>query len=359
MSLRVIQWATGGVGALALHAILGRRDFELAGVLVNSAEKEGRDAGELAGLAPVGVKATRDTNAILAGDADCVCYAANGETRLAACVDEIARILASGKNVVTTSLPQLVHPAGLDARLRARLEEACRAGGTTAFASGIEPGFAGDLLPSVLCTMSEQIESIRTQELFTYTDYPVAATMFEVFGFGKPLGHKPILTLPGVQRAAWGPALELVAAALGVKVEAFRETYEAAPTPRPLEVAAGVIEAGTVGAVRFETIGVVNGRDAIVIEHVNRMALDLAPHWPSASRDGVYRVIVKGRPSLSCELSVGSPADFSVQGMIATAMRVVNAIPAVCAAPPGLVSALDLPLTLPRGVFDLAPGARA
>jgi hypothetical protein len=352
MPLRVIQWATGGVGALALHAILGRRDFALAGVLVTSPEKDGRDAGELAGLAPAGVRATRDVEAILTTDADCVCYAAHGETRLRACVDDLARILASGKNVVTTSLPQLVHPASFDPALRARLEEACRTGGTSAFATGIEPGFAGDLLPSVLCTMSEQVESIRTQELFSWSAYPVASTVFEVFGFGKPVGHKPLLTLPGVQRASWGPAVELVASALGVEVEAFRETYEVYPTPRRLEVAAGAIEAGTVGAIRFETIGVVNGRDAIVIEHVNRMAPDLAPHWPSASRDGVYRVRVEGRPRLACELALGSPEDFSAHGMIATAMRAVNAIPAVCAAPPGLVSSLDLPLTLPRGAFD-------
>jgi hypothetical protein len=116
-------------------------------------------------------------------------------------------------------------------------------------------------------------------------------------------------------------------------------------------VAAGTIEAGTIGAVRFSTIGVIGGRDVIAIEHVNRMALDLAPHWPSAAHDGTYRLEIDGEPSIACDFRVGwRPGDdHSEHGMLATAMRVVNAIPAVCEAPPGLVSALDLGLTLPRG----------
>jgi hypothetical protein len=100
--------------------------------------------------------------------------------------------------------------------------------------------------------------------------------------------------------------------------------------------------------VRFETIGVVNGRDAIVIEHVNRMARDLAPEWPNASRDGVYRIIIEGTPEITCELGVGNPATAGDDGIHATAMRIVNAIPYVCDAPAGLVSSLDLPLTTPR-----------
>jgi hypothetical protein len=107
-----------------------------------------------------------------------------------------------------------------------------------------------------------------------------------------------------------------------------------------------------VGAVRFETIGVVGGRDAIAIEHVNRMAPELAPEWPRAARDGTYRILFAGEPDLRCELELGGPEDFSAQGMIATTMRVVNAIPYVCEAPPGLVTSADLPPTWPRHAFE-------
>jgi hypothetical protein len=143
----------------------------------------------------------------------------------------------------------------------------------------------------------------------------------------------------------------MVADRLGATLSGIRETYEKRITERRLEVAAGVIEASTVGAVRFETIGVVDGRDAIVIEHVNRMAPELAPDWPTAARDGTYRIAFDGEPSLACELALGAPADFSAQGMLATALRVVNAIPYVCEAPAGLLSSADLPPTLPRHAF--------
>jgi hypothetical protein len=349
--LRVVQWSTGGVGAIALRAIAERPDLELSGVWVHSPAKAGRNAGELAGTRKLGVAATNDADALLALAPDCICYTAAGEARPAECVDDLCRMLAAGANVVTTSLPGLVHPAGFDARHAARLAEACREGGATLYASGIEPGFAGDQLVLTLATLVHKIRSVRTQEIFGYADYPVAFTMFEVFGFGKPPGHRCIMELPGVQASSWGPPVRMVADRLGAKLDGVRESYEKRVTERRLEVAAGVIEPGTVGAVRFETIGVVGGRDAIVIEHVNRMAPDLAPDWPSAARDGTYRIAFDGEPSLACELTLGSPRDFSAQGMIATALRVVNAIPYVCEAKPGLVSSAELPPTLPRGAF--------
>jgi hypothetical protein len=281
-----------------------------------------------------------------------VSYTATGESRVQGCIDDYCRILESGSNVVSTSVPGLLHPSAFDAQVTGRIEAACRRGGTSLYVSGIEPGFAADHLVLLLTTMSSRIDSIRTQELFSYTDYPVAFTMFEVFGFGKPLDHRCIMELPGVQVSAWGPPVRLVADRLGLELDEIRETYQKAPAPRRLEVAAGVIEEGTVGAVRFETIGVSQGRAAVVIEHVNRMAPDIAPEWPSAERDGSYRIEIEGDPDLQCELSVGQPEDFSDQGMVATTMRIVNAIPYVCAAPPGIVGAADLPLTLPCAAFD-------
>ncbi len=352
---RVVQWATGGAGSLALRALVERPEFELVGVLVHAEKKQGLDAGELAGLERrTGIRATRDAEALLALEPDCVSYMAHGETRARACLDDFCQILDSGANVVTTSVPGLVYAPGTDARSRERLERACQAGGSSLFCSGIEPGFAGDLLPLTLATLSQEIESIRTQELFSYADYPVATTLFEVFGFGKPLGFKPPLAQPGVIRSAWGPPIQMLAAGLGVELDAIRETFEVAPAERDLEVVAGRIEAGTIGALRFEAIGVVGGRDRIAIEHVNRMHASVAPEWPRAARDGVYRVQIEGRPRLCCELAVGNPEDFSLQGMLATAMRAVNAIPYVCEAAPGLVSALDLPLTAPQGALQRA-----
>ena len=353
-SYRVVQWSTGGVGSLAVAAISSRPDLDLVGVWVHSPDKAGRDAGDLAGIGAVGLRATSQADELLALAPDCICYAASGESRPTEAIDDFCRILAAGINVVTTSVPGLLYPSGFDATQVARVEEACRRGESSLYASGIEPGFAGDQLVLTLATMSKRIRSIRTQEIFGYEHYPVAFTMFEVFGFGKPLDHRCLMELPGVQTSAWGPAVQFVADQLGLALSDIRETYEKRATNRTLDVAAGTIDAGTVGAVRFETIGVVDGRDAITIEHINRMAPDLAPDWPTAERDGTYRIMLDGEPTLSCELRLGTAASFSLDGMLATTMRVVNAIPFVCDAAPGIVTSTSLPLTLPRHAFDIA-----
>jgi hypothetical protein len=350
-SYRVVQWSTGGVGALAIAAIAGRADLELAGVWVHDPAKVGLDAGELAGVAPLGVTATSDTDELFALAPDCVCYTASGESRPTEAVDDFCRMLGAGMNVVTTSVPGLLYPAGFDAEAVTRIEAACHRGRASLYVSGIEPGFAGDHLVLTLATMSNRIRTVRTQEIFGYEHYPVAFTMFEVFGFGKPIDHQCLMELPGVQTSAWGPPVQMVADQLNVELDEIREIYEKRITDRSLEVAAGTIAEGTVGAVRFETIGVVDGRDAIVIEHINRMDPDLAPDWPTATRDGTYRIVIDGEPSLTCELTLGT-TDTSHDGMVATTMRVVNAIPYVCDAPPGIVTSTELPLTLPRHAFD-------
>jgi hypothetical protein len=302
------------------------------------------------------VEASSDRKALLALRPDCICYTATGESRPRECIDDLCEMLSLGINVVTTSIPGLVHPQAFDPQEVERLDRACHEGGASLYASGIEPGFAGDELVLTLSTISHRIESVRTQEIFSYADYPVAFTMFEVFGFGKAPDHRCIMEMPGIQVMSWGPPVRMVADHLGAELDGIRETYEKRTTDRRIEVAAGVIEAGTVAAVRFETIGVVNGRDAIVIEHINRVAPDVAPDWPTATGAGSYRIVFEGSPSFSCDLSLGTPDDFTEQGMIATTMRVVNAIPYVCQAPPGLVSSADLPRLLPRRAFDRSSG---
>ena len=348
---RLVVWGTGWVGSIAIRVAHDRPDLDLVGVWVHSPDKVGVDAGTLAGIGEIGLPATGDADALVALAPDCVIYAASGPELDAVALPDYERMLAAGVNVVTVTSAGLVYPAGYDAAAAERLQQAAEAGGATLYASGMEPGFAADQLPLTMLTMCDRVRSVRTLEIFLYDAYPVEFMMREVFGFGKGLDHQPIMAMPGVQTGTWGPPVRMVADALGVELDEIRETYERVLTPRRLEVACGVIDEGTVGAVRFETIGVVDGRDAIVIEHVNRMAADLAPEWPTAERDGTYRVLVDGDPSLSCDMVLGRPGSASEEGMVGTTMRIVNAVPYVCDAAPGLVSSMDLPLTLPRHAF--------
>lgn len=105
---------------------------------------------------------------------------------------------------------------------------------------------------------------------------------------------------------------------------------------------------------RAETTGVVDGHPVITIEHINRMAPDLAPEWASAP-NGTYRLIIDGQPHIRCDLNLGTedtPESANANAMEATAMRVVNAIPYVVDATPGIATSLDLPITAPRNALD-------
>ena len=349
MTYRVVQWSTGNVGVQALHGILSHPDLQLVGLWVHSASKAGKDAGELCGLRPVGVAATNDPEAILALDADCVCYTATGDLRPWEAIEDISRILASGKNVVSSSLVQLLHPKTSDPAMVGQLEEACAAGGSTLFTSGIDPGFANDVLPILLTGVCERIDSVRVKEILNYATYSQPEVLFETMGFGKPLEETPLLLFPGALTYAWSGPIQMIAEALDVKVDEIVENYQKASLDHDVDIELGRIKAGTMAALRFEVAGVVGGRKAIVIEHVTRLHDDAAPDWPKGHGQGFYRVEIEGSPSINLEVEfVGEDGDHNTGGLLVTAMRLVNAIPAVCEAPPGLVSANDLPLIAGR-----------
>jgi hypothetical protein len=174
--------------------------------------------------------------------------------------------------------------------------------------------------------------------------------MMDGMGFGRSLDFEPILSSPGFIGMAWGAPIHLMAEGLGVEVEEIRGSLDRRLTHRDIGVAFGTIEAGTCGAVLTRAAGVVDGREAIVVEHIIRMARDVAPDWLSSEHDATYRVDIEGDPDIHCAMTLGDPEGHGAgrAAMAATAMRVVNAVPYVVDAPAGLLSSLDLPVTLPR-----------
>jgi 4-hydroxy-tetrahydrodipicolinate reductase len=348
MSYRVIQWSTGNVGHFALRVILGHPELELAGLWVSSAAKAGKDAGELCGVGKSGVRATNDAEALLALDADCVCYTATADLRPFEAIEDVCRILESGKNVVSSSIVPLVHPKSFFAETRDKLEAACRKGGVSFFTSGIDPGFANDVLPLVLSGLAEKWTEIRCLEIINYATYDQPQVLFETMGFGKPMDHTSLLLAPGSISFAWGGVIRLIAEGVGVEVDEIREIHERVAATRPIRIGAHVVEPGTMGALRFEVQGMIDGKPAIVVEHVTRLDDELAPDWPQGRG---YSVVISGVPSMRLNLDFADETgDLAVGGVLLTATRLVNAIPAVCAAPPGLLSALDLPMITGKGL---------
>jgi 4-hydroxy-tetrahydrodipicolinate reductase len=172
-------------------------------------------------------------------------------------------------------------------------------------------------------------------------------------GFGQSLDEVPFILAPGILTTAWGSVVSQLAAGLDVTLDEIVEWHERVPAPEAFDVAAGRVEAGTTAAMRFEVRGMVGGEAKFVLEHVTRLRDDLAPDWPQPTGQGGYRVVITGEPSYTVDMQMlGSDGDHNTAGLKATAMRLVNAVPAVVEARPGLLTALDLPLVTGRGLVS-------
>ncbi|AWH96825.1 diacylglycerol kinase [Dietzia psychralcaliphila] len=349
MAIRVAQIATGNAGAIALRQLIEDPRFELVGVWVHSAAKAGRDAGELAGLeVTTGVTATTSSADIIAARPDCVVYCAMSDNRPVEAARDIREYLSAGINVAGTAPTPLINPvAGIPDSARAKLEAAALEGGATLFVTGVDPGFTNDLLPLVITGTCREVRQVRCTEFSDYATYDSTESMVDVMGFGTPLDQTPLLFLPGVLTAGWGASIHLLAAGLGVEVDEITEHVEREPAPETYEVAACTIAEGTQAGFRFQITGMVAGEPVIVVEHVTRTRDDLRPDWPYAVQEGhSYRVEVIGEPSYVLDLAAQSAdGDHNYSAILAGVGRVVNAVPAVVAAAPGLTTTLQMPLT--------------
>jgi 2,4-diaminopentanoate dehydrogenase len=354
--LKVVVIGTGNVAGIAIRALQGREDVQLVGVLGRS-KNIGIDAGLLDTDIPCGITITDQESEILAAKPDCAVMALNVRDPIQA--QEVngawfVRLLEHGINVVTASDGGLVYPpAHADQAYVARLEAAARKGGVTFYMNGQEPGFV-EHMAMLAATLSNTIKRITSYELFDYSTVQVREEMASIFGFDEPPEYSAVLERPGVQLYVWGGPVTNVAHKLGYQVERYEESYEKRITNKDIRVGWGTIKAGNVGAVRIRTSAIVAGREAIVVEHVNRMCNDIAPEWEKADTSGCMRIRIEGDPNVSMECSVGDPAkpaELGYDGYVMTAMRIVNAIPYVCAAPPGIATFRDLPLTTPSNAF--------
>jgi 4-hydroxy-tetrahydrodipicolinate reductase len=355
MTLRVVAWSTGNAGKAAIAGIDARPELELVGVWVSNLAKVGKDAGELAGLGrSLGVAATNDADALLALKPDCIVHTAMADNRLPDALADLRRFLAAGINVVSSGPVFLQYPYGvIPAELIEPIQQDAEAGGASLWVNGIDPGWANDVLPLVVTSASERIDEVRCYEIADYSTYNQREVVFDIMGFGKPLDDKPMLLMPGVLTMAWGSVVRQLAAALDVELDEIIETVDRLPAPESFDISCGHIEQGTQAALRFEVLGRRRGKTLIALEHVTRLRQDLAPDWPQPAGVSCYRVVVTGEPTYTLDLQfMGNDGDHNTGGLKGTSMRLVNAVEAVVAAPPGLLTALDLPLFTGRGLVS-------
>jgi len=345
--LRVSHIGTGHTGSIVLRQILRSPHLRLTGHLVHSLGKVGRDSGEIVGVAPVGVSATDSLTDFLALDCDCVTYLPSAAGRDPdEVIDQICAILATGKNVVTAD-PRLGFPRSLDEASLTKLHAACRQGHSSFLGTGIAPGFATDVLPAQLASLTDEPTSIRVEERLPSGTFR-GASFFALFGFGCKPEEDARRYQPGAMIAHMSTPLALVADALGWALEEIREFRDVAVADCDHTFPAGTVAGGTIASVRMRFEGIVGSEPRLNFAFIWSLPDDPPDDWepriPHGSKVGrLTRITVEGNPTIRVDLAI----DGDLPGVGATAARVVNSIPAVCAADPGVYSALDL---VPRAV---------
>ena len=345
MSTRVVQWTTGNVGKESVKAIVANPGLDLVGCYAWSDSKVGVDVGELVGIDPVGVVATNDVDALFALEPDCVVY-----NPMWPSVDELVRILEAGVNVVTTAAFINGDRLGDD---RERLVDACERGGATLMGTGVSPGFA-ELVAITTAGICSRIDRITVAETADTTFYDSPETEKPV-GFGRPIDDPDLHEMARNGTGVFGEAVAMVADALGVELDEIVCESEFAKTTADVEMASWTIPAGCVAGVAASWQGRVGGRTVVDLSVRWKKGATLEPDWV-IERDG-WVITVDGLPTVTTTLDFLPPADFQGEtledfmaiGHIITALPALNAIPAVLAASPGIVSYPDLGLPMPRG----------
>jgi len=353
---RVIQWATGGVGRAAVQAIVSHPELELAGAWVSSEEKDGRDVGEICGTGRLGVAATRDVDALLAQDADCVLYSPIMADR-----ETVVRILESGKNVVTPL--NWFYPAKSDT---ADLEAACTKGNATLHGTGIHPGGITERFPLMVSALSRAVTHVRAEEFSDIRTYGAPFVVGEIMLFGKTPEQAAKSPMPAMMGGGFMQSIDMVADALGFDLDPDkRSTHEMSVATKPIDSPIGPIEPGRVAAQRFTWEGTVRGEPVVTVRTNWFMGEEyLDPAWSFGPEGERFEVEVTGDPSSKVTFHGWHPESIAAglarnPGIVATATHCVSAIPYVCAAEPGIRTYLDLPLVCGRAAPELARGREA
>jgi 2,4-diaminopentanoate dehydrogenase len=343
--LRVIQWATGGVGRSAIRAIAGHPDLELAGCWVHSAAKDGLDAGLIAGAGPLGVAATCDAAALTGLDADCVVYAPLIPDKAT-----VIALLRSGKNVVTPV--GWIYP---DPARSADIEAACQAGHATLHGTGIHPGGITERFPLMISALSTAVRQVRSEEFSALRTYGAPDVIRGVMGFGGTPQEALASPMAALLSGGFKASVRMVADTLKLRADPSISTIqEIAVATAPIDSPIGPIRPGQVAARRFRWQATDAGRP-VVTAAVNWLMGEenLEPAWSFGPAGQRFEIEITGTPDVVVTLTGLQEESIAAglalnPGIAATANHCVNAIPYVCQASAGIKTYLDLPLIAGR-----------
>ncbi len=338
---RIVQWATGNVGLHALRAVIRHPDFDLVGVKVYSLAKAGRDAGDLCDMPLTGVLATTDIAEVLRVKPDCVSYMPHE-----ADVDDMCRLLEAGINIATSRM-EFNYRGRMEPGMLARLEDACLRGGSSLYASGSTPGWFTETMPLALSALERRLDCLTLTDFSDMSSRNSPEMLFQVLHFGADLTSVDPDEPVGTAMSS-PPSLSMTADALGISLDSFVTSREFALACNRVEIAAGTIEAGTIAAIRMEIAGMQGNRKVIRRCSTWYVTRDIDADWDLRDTGLHYRI--EGDLPLDVMITIPVTAEeFPLVSPGLTAHPVVNSIPFVCEAAPGIRHTSELPLI--RGYF--------
>ncbi|MBL7487232.1 dihydrodipicolinate reductase [Frankia sp. AgB1.9] len=338
---RVVQWAAGRMGQKAIRGIVEHPYLELVGLYVHSESKVGQDAGVLAGIDPIGIRATHDIEDVVALQPDCVLYMQEGFD-----LDDLTRLLSSGINVITTR-NEFFYASAMDPAIRALIEEACQRGRTSIHATGSSPGYSTTTMPLTLLYPMRRFDELTIDE---YADIPasVGPEMIKLMGFGSPVATTELSPARmGTAFVGYQQSLAALADAIGLPLDGFEVRSQVARATKPYTLSDGyVIEAGTMAAQRNTVAGMRDGKPLLTFRSHWFCTQDLDQDWNVGGEGWLFTT--KGDAPMQVRVTYGTTDEGYSQHLAGyTATPAVNTIPYLVAAEPGIRTIFDLPPIVP------------
>jgi hypothetical protein len=336
--LKVVQWTTGKTGKAAVRGMIGHPVLDLVGCYAHSSEKVGRDVGELCGIEPLGIAATDDVEALLALEPDCVSYMAYRPN-----FDHLERILESGANVVSTMY--MMAGFGYGTEPTHRIRDAAIRGGSSLYATGIYPGHAPmvALSASAMCRRIERLSILESLDIKDYAN----EQMFRAQGFDLDPNDPAAALACESSCGSFKDQVPVLAKALGLAIDEVGFGVEFAVANQDTDFGFMTVQKGRIAGFKGTVSGIKGGASLIECSFVWKLGEDMTPNWPVTHG---YVIEIAGDPGVRCRLE---PLEGHFDGTITTAMPAINAIPMVCAAPPGIVNQMELPLV--RAAHQIRP----
>lgn len=326
MAIGVVVVGLGPVGSAIARQVATRKGFQLVGGIDLDPAKADRDVGDVIALGrSLRVKVSPDPSKALKAARAHVAVLSTGST-LVSIMPQIEQILKARMAIVSTS-EELAYPTRRNLRLWRHIDQLAHRAKVAVLGTGINPGFVMDVLPLLLTTPCDRVDAIMVNRVIDARGRRLSFQQKVGAGL-TPEQFKAQVEEGSVRHVGFAQSIQMLADAMGWRLE--RITEEVKPKFASETVAGELlaVDPGYVSGIVQDGVGYKNGM-AIIRLHLEAYL---------GAPESYDSILIEGSPRLSVTVPGG------IHGDAGTASVIVNCIPRVLAAPPGLRTMRDLPI---------------